>query len=44
MVLDITLYGDNVIQMQNMRYEVEKLLGDGVGIRDFEIKGLDEYD
>ena len=43
MVLDITLYGDNIIKMQNMRTEVEKLLGDGVGIRNFEIRGLDEY-
>lgn len=44
MVLDITLYGDNIIKMQNIRYEVEKLLGDGVGIRNFEIKGLNEYE
>lgn len=44
MVLDITLYGDNILKMQNMREEVEKLLGDGVGIGNFEIKGLDEYE
>lgn len=44
MVLDITLYGDNILNMQNMREQIEKLLGDGVGIRKLEVKGLDEYD
>lgn len=44
MVLDITLYGDNILNMQNMREQIEKLLGDGVGIRNLEVKGLDEYD
>ena len=44
MVLDITLYGDNILNMQNMREQIEKLLGDGVGIRNLTIRGLDEYE
>lgn len=44
MVLDITLYGDNILNMQDMRTQIEKLLGDGVGIRNLTIKGLDEYE
>ena len=43
MVLDITLYGDNILNMQDMREHIEKLLGNGIGIRNLTIKGLDEY-
>lgn len=44
MVLDVTLYGDNILNVQNMREQIEKLLGDGVGIRTLNIRGLDEYE
>lgn len=44
MVLDITLYGDNILNLQNLRKQIEKFLGDGVGIRNLTIKGLDEYE
>lgn len=44
MVLDITLYGDNILTMQDMKKHIEKLLGNGIGIRNLTIRGLDEYD
>ena len=43
MVLDITLYGDNILSIQNLKQKIETFLGDGVGIRNLTIKGLDEY-
>lgn len=43
MVLDITLYGDNILQFQGLRQTIESILGNGVGIDNLEIKGLDEY-
>ena len=43
MVLDITLYGDNILNMQNLREQIEKLLGNGVGIRNLVTRGLDDY-
>lgn len=44
MTLDITLYGDNILETQDMIKRIELILGDGVGIRNLEIKGLDEYE
>lgn len=44
MVLDVTLYGDNILETQNMREKIEDILGNGVGLRYLVIKGLEEYD
>lgn len=43
MTLDITLYGDEIIETQNLREKIEDILGNGVGIRYLEIKGMDEW-
>ena len=43
MTLDITLYGDNILETQNMHEKIEDVLGNGVGLRYLTIKGLDEY-
>ena len=43
MLLDITLYGDNILQTTTTFNDVERVLGEGVGIRRLQIKGMDEY-
>ena len=37
MLLDITLIGSNVITTENMRSDIESILGQGVGIRNLEV-------
>lgn len=44
MTLDITLYGDNVFETQNMIKNIETILGDGVGIRTLNIKPLSDFE
>ncbi len=43
MLLDITLYGDNILQTTTTFNDIERVLGEGVGIRRLQIKGMDEY-
>lgn len=43
MLLDITLYGDNVVQTTTFRTDIESVLGEGVGIRNLEVREMDEY-
>ena len=44
MMLDITLYGDEIIypSLEGIRSSIENLLGNGVGINNLEIKSSDE--
>ena len=44
MSLNITLYGDDIISTTTMFEDIEKVLGNGVGINDLQIKGLSEYE
>lgn len=43
MTLDITLYGDNILETQDMIKRIESILGDGVGVGTLSIKPLSEY-
>lgn len=43
MVMDITLYGDEIIDSATMRADIETILGNGIGIRNLQVKGLNEY-
>ena len=44
MLLDITLYGDNIISTTTMFEDIESVLANGVGINNLQIKGLSEYE
>lgn len=44
MTLDITLYGDSIIETPTMIADLERVLGNGVGINRLRIRGLDEYE
>lgn len=44
MSLNITLYGDEIIETPTMITDIESILGNGVGINRLQIRGLDEYE
>lgn len=43
MLLDITLYGDDILETSTMLEDITSILGNGVGIRHLYIRGLAEY-
>lgn len=43
MVLDITLYGDNILETNTLIDDIEFVLGDGVGINRLQIRSLSEW-
>ena len=43
MVLDITIYGDNILETNSLLDDIELVLGDGVGINRLQIRSLNEW-
>lgn len=43
MVLDITIYGDNILETNTLLDDIELVLGDGVGINRLQIRSLNEW-
>jgi len=44
MLLNITLYGDNIIQTMTLQQDIENIFPNGIGINNLVVKGLDEYE
>lgn len=43
MVLDITIYGDNILETNTLLDDIENVLGNGVGINRLQIRSLSEW-
>ena len=44
MLFDIILYGDDIVETIDMKSEIETYLGEGRGIRNFDVRSLSEYE